>query len=404
MNILAKLTWRWCGRALLPLLPLMLSACAGMRVPAPLPSTQLLSDAAFGPPTETIGAADLFQLSPAMREYLRSPAFTAILRRKGPERGLVEALYLKGQLKLEYDASITRNAAATFDARAGNCLSLVIMTAAFARELNMTVRYQDVLVEENWTRNGGLYFASTHVNLSIGKRRNEPGRSVDPGLNNMLTIDFLPPEDMQRYHTHVLEERDIVVMFMNNRAAEALAQKRLDDAYWWTRAALLEHPGFTMAYNTLGVIYQRHGDQAMAERVFKAALEREPENTAVMHNLVPVLRDLGKVQESQALTQRLAAIEPFPPFHFFNLGIAAMERGDFQAAKDLFTKEVKRAPYNHEFHFALAIAHWQLGNGGKARDELRLAIDTSTTLDATRRYSSKLDKLRGLRPAAAGTY
>jgi Tfp pilus assembly protein PilF len=400
MTILAKLT-RQCVLALL--LPLLLGACAAVRVPAPLPAIELLSDAAFGAPTETIGAANLFDLTPAMRDYLRSPSFTAHLRHKTPERGLVDALYKKGELKLEYDASMTRNAAETFAARSGNCLSLVIMTAAFARELNMTVRYQNVLVGESWSRNGGLYFASTHVNLQLGSRRADFGRSVD-STGGMLTIDFLPPADLKHYLTHPLEERDIVAMFMNNRAAEALAQKRLDDAYWWIRAALKEHPEFIMAYNTLGVIYQRHGDRELAERVFKAALAREPENTVIMHNLVPVLAELGKTDESKALARLLASIEPFPPFHYFNLGMKAMEKGDFKTAKEMFAKEVRRAPYNHEFHFALAVAHWNLGDGGRAREELRLAIDNSTTHDATRRYSSKLDQLRGLKPAPSGTY
>jgi transglutaminase-like putative cysteine protease len=54
----------------------------------------------------------------------------------------VQALYQPDQIRLEYDAAVTRNAAQAFEARTGNCLSLVIMTAALARELGLTVRYQ----------------------------------------------------------------------------------------------------------------------------------------------------------------------------------------------------------------------------------------------------------------------
>jgi tetratricopeptide (TPR) repeat protein len=372
---------------------LWLAGCASVALPPPPPTAPLFADAAFRPAIETVGAADLFTLSPEMRAYLHSPHFARELRAKGAERGLVDALYKKGELKLEYDTSMTRNAAQTFAARAGNCLSLVIMTAAFARELDMAVEYQNVLVDENWSRHGDIYFASTHVNLTLGKRAVDDTRGWDSS-GHRLTIDFAPPQDMAGYRSYPLEEGAIVAMYLNNRAAEALADGRIDDAYWWARAAVLQYPSLVIGYNTLGVIYNRHGNPALAERVYRAALTREPENTVVMRNLVPVLAALGKTAEAQELERRVSSIEPFPPFHFFNLGMKAMQAGDFQAAKALFAREVKRAPYYHEFHFWLAIAMLRLGEANQAREQVALAIDTSTTRDARDLYSAKLAQMR----------
>ncbi|HZV66469.1 MAG TPA: tetratricopeptide repeat protein [Telluria sp.] len=372
---------------------LLLAGCASVGLPPPPPTAPLFADGAFGPASETVGAADLFTLSPEMRAYLHSPAFARELRTKGAERGLVDALYKKGELKLEYDTSATRNAAQTFAAHAGNCLSLVIMTAAFARELDMVVEFQSVLVEENWSRHGDIYFASTHVNLTFGKRATDTSRGNESG-RNMITIDFLPPEDTAGYRSYPLEEGAIVAMYLNNRAAEALANNRMDDAYWWARAAVLQDRSLVMGYNTLGVIYHKHGDMAQAERVYRAALVREPENIVVMRNLVPVLEALGKTEESKQLERHVSSIEPFPPFHFFNLGITAMRAGDYKAAKALFSREVRRAPYYHEFHFWLAVAMLRLGETNQAREQVVLAIDTSTTRDARDLYSAKLAAMR----------
>ena len=371
---------------------LLLGGCASVGLPPPPPTAPLFADSAFGPASDTVGAADLFALSPEMLAYLHSPSFARELRTKGAERGLVDALYKKGELKLEYDASMTRNAAQTFAARAGNCLSLVIMTAAFARELDMAVQYQNVLVDENWSRQGDIYFASTHVNLTFGKRSSDTPHGYEPG--HMLTIDFLPPEDLAHFRSYPLEEGAIIAMYLNNRAAEALARNRMDDAYWWARAAVLQYPTLVIGYNTLGVIYHRHGDTAQAERVYRAALTREPENVVVMRNLVPVLEALGKTAESKELERRVNSIEPFPPFHFFNLGMTAMQAGDYKAAKSLFAREVKRAPYYHEFHFWLAIAMLRLGETNQAREQVVLALDTSTTRDARDLYSAKLAQMR----------
>jgi Tfp pilus assembly protein PilF len=379
------------------LMSLLLAACASAPRPAPPAPSQLFSDAGFAPASEAIGADDLFALSPAMRAHLGSAPFRSQLRDKGVAQGLVDALYRKGELKLEYDAAMTRNAAQTFEARSGNCMSLVIMTAAFAKELGLDVYYQSVVVEDTWRRSGNLYLSSSHVNLSLSKPKLQNLRTVDVA-EQVLTIDFLPAADMTGYRTHPLDEDAIVAMYMNNRAVEALAQGRVDDAYWWARAAVTKNPAFVVAYNTMGVIYRRHGDLQQAERSFRLALEREPENLSVMQNLAPLLATLGKTEESQALERRLAAIEPNPPFHFFNLGMKAMERQDYPAAKALFAREVQRAPYYDEFHFWLGIAMLRLGESSRAREQIALALDAATTRDGRDLYSAKLAHMRAQAP------
>jgi Tfp pilus assembly protein PilF len=386
-------------KTLVILLFSLLAGCAS----APRDDAQalagLFNDTAFHPPAEPVGATNLFTLSPEMRAYLHSPAFAAQLREKGPERGLVSALYSKSDLKLEYDARMTRTAAQTYAARAGNCLSLVIMTAAFAKELGMRVNYQSVDVDESWSRNAGLYLVSAHVNLSLGQR--PAGLLRAPDADRMLTIDFLPPEDASRYRTQPLEEEDIVAMFMNNRAAEALVQDHVDDAYWWAKAAVRQLPAWVQGLNTLGVVYLRHGELAQAERVFRVALERTPDNLVVMQNLAPLLARQGKAEEARQLDARIASLAPDPPFHYFDLGMQAMRRGDYGKAKGLFAREVRRAPYYDEFHFWLAIACLRLGETREAGEQLALALDTSTRTDTRDLYSAKLAHLRSLLPGHA---
>jgi tetratricopeptide (TPR) repeat protein len=301
-------------RALLPALllasSLALAMLAGCATP-PAPPPALFLDAAFAPPSETVGAADLFTLSPAMQAYLRSPAFKTLLRTRGREHGLIEALYSKQDLQLDYDAGTTRPAAATYAARAGNCLSLVIMTAAFARELGLTVRYQAVDVAEVWRREGTLYLVAAHVNIALGHRKPHD-LLYDDRAGQELVIDFLPPPDAARLRTRPLDEAELVALFLNNRAAETLVQGRIDDAYWWARAALHANPAGATGYNTLGVIYQRHGLLPLAERAYRAALEHDPGNLVAMQNLGPLLVRLGRPAEAQALARRTAGMPASP--------------------------------------------------------------------------------------------
>jgi Tfp pilus assembly protein PilF len=378
--------------SLLIAVPLLLAGCAGI-APQHSAPPPLFADASFKPPSEPIGAQNLFTLSPAMRAYIHSPAFEAHLRNKGLERGLIDALYSKTDLKLEYDSSRTRTAAETYAARAGNCLSLVVMTAAFARELGMTVHFRSVMADETWSRDGGIYLVASHVNIALGHRR-ASSLLYDETSEHELVVDFLPPPDASRLRSRQLEEEDIVALYLNNRAAESLVQGKIDDAYWWARAAVATNPPNAIAYNTLGVIYQRHGDLVMAERALRTALEREPESIVVMQNLGPLLAATGRKAEAAEMARRVASIEPVPPFQYFDKGMVALKQGDYDTARKLFEREVKRAPYYDEFHFWLAVALLRLGEAKAARDQLAQAIDTSTKSDTRQLYSAKLAHLR----------
>jgi Flp pilus assembly protein TadD len=211
-----------------------------------------------------------------------------------------------------------------------------------------------------------------------------------------LVVDFLPDARANKRYTRPLDEEEIVMMYQNNRAAESLVEGKIDDAYWWARAATSGSPRMALAYNTLGVVYERHGDLAMAEKAYRTALTREPENVVALRNLEPVLMALGRPEEAKEVAQRVARIEPIAPFQYFNQGVTAYQQGKYSAAKDLFAREVKRAPYYDEFHFWLAASLLKLGEVQEAREQLSLAADTSTRKDTRNLYNAKLAHLRQL--------
>jgi|KBSSwiStaDraftv2_1062776.scaffolds.fasta_scaffold08374_9 tetratricopeptide (TPR) repeat protein len=370
-------------RTLSLVLVVLLSACASTPPPQPAP---LLADHLFAAPTERVGTDDVLKMSDAMRRYLAVDIADQI-RIKGAQAGLVDALYRRAQLKLEYDAATTKTAAEAFEARSGNCLSLVLMTAALAHELELSVRYQSAYLEETWSRNGNLLFASGHVNITLGRRMIDAGTNRD---YNPWTIDFLPAEEIRSMRVRDIDESTVLAMYANNRAAEALARGKLNDAYAWAAEAMRKDPTFLNSYNTLGVVYLRHDHPAQAERVFRYVLEREPKNTRALANLAEAYTRLARPADAEATRTRLAAIETVAPFHFFNLGLDAAKRSDWRTARDLFAREVARADYNHEFHFWLGLADWQLGDVTQARKHLQLAMDNSTTRGQHDLYAAKL--------------
>jgi tetratricopeptide (TPR) repeat protein len=380
-------------RTLSIVLAVLLSACAS--APPPPKPAPLLADHLFGAPAEKVSTDEVLKVTDAMRRYL-AVDIADQLRTKGPQIGLIDALYRRAQLKLEYDAATTKTAAEAFEARSGNCLSLVLMTAALAHELQLSVRYQSAYMEEAWSRDGNLLFASGHVNITLGRRMLDAGtmRDISP-----WTIDFLPAEELRTLKVRDIDEKTVLAMYANNRAAEALARGKLDDAYAWAKEALRKDPAFMNSYNTLGVVYMRHGNPDEAERVLAHVLEREPKNTRALANIAETYHRLGRQNDAEAARIRLAAIESVPPFHFFNLGLDAAKQSDWRTAREFFAREVARADYYHEFHFWLGLADWQLGNVAQAKKHLQLAMDNSTTRGQHDLYAAKLAWLQS-RPKA----
>jgi len=381
----------------LALLSLLLAACAATPVARHEP--RFANDGLFAPPSERVDATQVFALSDEMRRYIAGD-IAERARVKGRPVALIDALYSSSQLKLVYDSSVTRNAAEAFASRSGNCLSLVIMTSAFAKELGLGVRYQKVFVDDAVGRDGDIYMAIGHVNLTLATHKTDESIGFRVGKrppeSEAMTVDFLPQDDLRGMRSQGISEETVVAMYMNNRAVEALARGKVDDAYWWAREAVAQGPDYLPGYNTLGVVYQRHGHPREAEPVLRHVLEREPANAQAMSNLVSVLAALGRGDESQRLAATLKRIDPEPPFTWYLRGMAAMRAGDLRAAKEAFAKEVARAPDYHEFHFWLAVSMLGLGEGDEARAHLALAMENSTTRRDHDLYAAKLDRLKRL--------
>jgi len=351
---------------------------------------QLFHDTHFAP-VNGLSVAEIFSADDRMKDFL-DKEISPQQRRDGKPRALFDAINRNGRFWLEYDSRRTRTASETFDSRRGNCMSMVIMASALAKALGLEVHYQKISVEDVWARDVGTLILVGHVNLVIGDRHwSDPYNRTTP---LSIVVDFLPLEEARGLRGVEISEAAIVAMFLNNRAAEELIAGHLDAAYGLARDAVRTDPSFLGAINTLGVIYRRHRNLPEAEVVFRAMLEREPDNTLVLANLTATLKDQGKFEESNELAQRLRKLEPVAPFHFMDAANEALAKGDFEEARVNFKLELDRNPGAHEAHFGLTRVYLELGKLEAARDHLREAVRLSGNREDQERYANKLDRLR----------
>lgn len=265
------------------------------------------ADEAFAPPHEPVPTpADVLAMSPAMATYLRERLPRTAVPGQALQHRLMAALYSRSELQLDYDARRTRTAAEAFADRRGNCLSLVLMTAAFAESLGLAVQFNEAEVLEPWQRQGDLVLRSGHVNLSLLSEPVTRG-GYQAGLS--LTVDFLPGQDLKRLRTWPISSARVLAMYYNNRAAEALAEGQLAQAYWFARAGLMQDAGFDDARNTLGVVYQRAGLRPQAAALFDQVLARQPAHLSALSNLALWHEQAGQHAEARALRARRGRLE-----------------------------------------------------------------------------------------------
>jgi Tfp pilus assembly protein PilF len=365
-----------------------LAGCAAP--PATVPDALPLEDTAFAPRIEpAFEPRQLFELSEEMRRYARH-ALESPRAWRDRREALIDALYTSSELQLYYDAGATRTAAQTYAVRSGNCLSLVLMTAAFAKHLGMPVAYQRVRVEDEYSRSAGVHLVSGHVNVMLGHPVPVASRL---GETAWLTVDFLPQAELRGVRAEPIEEKTVVAMYLNNLAAEALLRGEAARAYWHARDALRQDPHFVAAANTLGVVYERAGFAPASERALAYVLARDPRNTNAWSNLARLLEAQGREAEAREAQARLLALQPVAPFAQLEAGREALQQGNPAAARDLFKRELRLQPFQHEVHFWLAQAYAALGERRAAAQHLALAAEYSPGPRAKNTYSAKLQRL-----------
>ena len=368
-----------------------LAGCANLPTARTRDVTPLFHDALFKPLPKPIDVRAVFAVDASMRHYIAREILPQT-RHEDPRKALLDAI--SGKLMIDYDSEMTRTASQAFAARQGNCLSLVIMSAALARQLDIQVTYQEVSHFDTWSRDAGFAILSQHVNLVLGPRSS--GNRYFQGDDVPMIVDFLPSRQMADAVSRPITQQTVIAMYMNNRAAEVMVGGDLDRAYWFARAALMADPAFANAANTLGVIYHRRNDLVPAEQAMRYALRLDPDNVSALTNLSRVLTQEGRTEEAQALEKRLAEIQRHPPFYFYDRGVEAMQAGQYANAARLFEKALSERPYDVPSHFELAIAAMHLGDMRRARKQLELAEKNSTTPESRAIYAAKLRHLKSL--------
>lgn len=129
------------------------------------------------------------------------------------------------------------------------------------------------------------------------------------------------------------------------------------------RRALSKDPENLAALNGLGFCLLNSGKAASAKQYFEKCLKLEPDAAGPMNGLARCLQAEGKTDEAIALWERMREKYPGPTAATFGLAFAYSERKQFDNAVPLFEELLKSQPNNAELAKGLEAA--KAGLAGK---------------------------------------
>ena len=151
------------------------------------------------------------------------------------------------------------------------------------------------------------------------------------------------------------------------KGVAALDRSETDVAKGFFIRALQADPDNELAHTYLGVIADRSGNLADAERHFRAAATSSPASPAAHNNYGVILFRLGKTDQAASQFETSLRLNPAQAGALVNLGMIRFAAGTpegLRAARDLFERARKIAP-DAEIARALVVTSLRL-NDGKA--------------------------------------
>ena len=186
-------------------------------------------------------------------------------------------------------------------------------------------------------------------------------------------------------------------MYMNNRAAEAFTvghtRRRLLVGTGGDRPGSEVHERLQHARRHLQASRQPAGGGARACVRARARAEKHARHVQPG----PGAERSRSRRRGQGAVQQAGASGPQSGLQLLHGGAwSPCARGTIRRRRICSPRKSQRAPYYHEFHFWLAAAYIGLGDTERARGELALAMETSTTRNDRDLYAAKLDRIKAL--------
>lgn len=284
----------------------------------------------------------------------------------------------------------TLKATVSLQGETGNCLSLAILTTAYARLVEVEVDYQLVYSVPIYELVDDTLYVSSHIRSKVSS---PPEHDKSTGRINFSHsyIDYFPSPYRQR--GQYISEQHFISMFYQNVAAELLKENNDDTALSYIVKSLQIAPDNVEALNTLAVLHRRKQDFVTAEKLYRFILEHYPVSLNAMINFRDMLSMQGRNQEANTLDKTISQINDPNPYEWIFLADEAIRKNQFTRAQRYLEQAQHLAPYLDEIYFRYAHIDYRRGRIASVHQHLLRAHQYARSIDRIQLYKAKLGAL-----------
>ena len=345
-----------------------------------------LNAALFGEPLRVPDFSEMIALTPSQRAEFMRFFNSGVNSRHEPHQRVYQ--YLERRLGDTDFQHRTLPASVTIDTRSGNCMSLALVTTAFARLADIEIGWQLADADPVYSSEGSVIYSAEHIQTLLYR----PEFSL-----NSHSFAFGRPYLLVDYYTDSapstgtrLRESEMIALVYQNLAIEALAEGRLRESFWFLRAGLEHDPANSNLYNAMAVVHRRAGDADTAEQLYRFALDEFGDRLIVLRNYRKLLLAGNRIDDAERIERRIMVLPDPDPYPLLGLGDEAAETGKTDVALAYYRRAAEVAPYLHEIYLKMARIHTGRGDLRRAERALRKARDHAWAESDQQRYQAKL--------------
>lgn len=299
-----------------------------------------------------------------------------------------------------------------------NCLSFSVMFVAAARHVGVPADFQLVYAPPYWDVDNKTWINNQHIDVTGVIKRKPSDADSFPKLNSSriyyagglsytysaavessssfrYVVDINPAIVSMPLKRERLDDRQVLSLYYNNKGMARLLVGDLDEAYAYTKKALITDSRSAPAWNNLGVIFSRLGELEYAENAFLKAIEMNSDANSARSNIANTYRRQGEYELAAEMESRVARFRDDNPYYHQSLAAQSLNDSDYEQAIIHLDDAVARKHNELAFYHELAIAHQKLGNDDEVVQNLRKARRHARGAQK-QRFSGKLEALQAL--------
>jgi Tfp pilus assembly protein PilF len=283
----------------------------------------------------------------------------------------------------------TYNAEESMRLNKGNCMSLAVLTGAFAELIGLDYSFREVNTLPIFDKQNNLILSSSHVQSILYDESFTAEEGVFYLTKPGTVIDYFPESGDRRGGK--VSKSSFISMYYKNLAADALINNQLSEAFYLAEKSYQYDASNAAVINLLGVIHRRAGDNESAEKIYRAGMEFDSSNLALMSNYIMLLKSEQRFSEANLIEQKLDLLDDPNPYQWLEQAYAAKSN---RKAAIYFQKALKKAPYLHQAYLGLYQIHLAEGQNAQAKKMLTKALEWSYEAEERKLYKYKLYSLR----------